>query len=333
MRQAILEAMADELRRDDGVILFGEDVAEAGGPFKTSVGFLDEFGPSRVRDTPISEMGFLGAALGAATTGLRPIVEIMFVEFLGVALDQLVTQAAKFRYLSKGRLHAPMTVRASTGAGLGMGCQHSQCLESWLLATPGLKVVAVSGPSNAYGLLRSAIQHDDPVVVLEPRVLYAERGNVETGDAALIPIGDAAVISEGDDVTIVGAGSSVQVIRQAVAVADWSAEVIDLQTLLPWDRQTVIDSVVKTGRLVIVEEGPYTGGWSSVVASEVAAEAFGDLEAPIVRVTAPDIPVPFAKSLEHRYLPHPEYVIDQVSQLLETGRKPDPWWIKEGRSA
>ena len=256
MNQAIVSALADEMREDSTVIVFGEDVADAGGPFKTSDGLLEEFGPSRVRDTPISEMGFLGAAVGAAATGLRPVAEIMFIEFLGVALDMVVTEAAKFHYLSGGRYRVPMTVRASVGAGLGFGTQHSQTLESWMYGCPGVKLVSVSGPQSAYGLLRSAIRDDNPVVVLEPRFLYSKRSDVTTGEDSIIELGKARTVEQGTDVTIIGFGSTVSTIEEAKTLGSWSAEIIDLQTLIPWDQEAILESVSRTKRLVLVEENP-----------------------------------------------------------------------------
>jgi pyruvate dehydrogenase E1 component beta subunit len=261
MRQAVRQALHDEMQRDPTVVLIGEDIAVAGGAFKATEGLLEAFGSNRVRDTPISETAILGAGLGAAATGLRPVVEMMFIEFIGVALDQLVTEAAKFRYLSRGRITVPLTVRASAGAGQGFGCQHSQMLDHWFRATPGLKLVVPSSPQTAYGLLRSAIQDPDPVVFLEPRALYGERAEVEYGDQALIPLGLGATVQHGDDLTVVSAG---QLVARALAAADgapWSADVIDLQTLVPWDRTLVLESVTRTGRLVVVEEAPYSGGW------------------------------------------------------------------------
>lgn len=330
MRQAVLAALADELRTDPSVVVLGEDVAAAGGSFKATEGLLAEFGPNRVRDTPISEMGFLGTAVGAAATGLRPVVEIMFGEFLGVALDQLVTEAAKFRYLSGGSYPVPLTVRASVGAGLGFGAQHSQCLETWFYATPGLKLAVASGPQSAYGLLRSAIRDDDPVVVLEPRRLYANRSEVVTGDDGLVPLGVADVVRAGDDVTMVALGGTVSTALAAADGADgWSAEVIDLRTLLPWDVATVLGSVRRTKRLVIVEEGPWTGGWGTEIASRVGSDLFGELAAPVLRVTSPDVPVPYARGLEERYLPGEEYVREQTDELVRTGRLPQPWWTRE----
>jgi pyruvate/2-oxoglutarate/acetoin dehydrogenase E1 component len=326
MNQAIARALADEMRADPSVIVLGEDVAEAQGIFKASEGLLEEFGPLRVRDTPISEMGFLGAAVGAAATGLRPVVEFMFVEFLGVALDQLSTEAAKLHYLSAGAYTVPIVVRASVGAGAGFGCQHSQTLETWMSNTPGLKLCVASGPRSAYGLLRAAIRDDNPVVLLEPRVLYGSREEFEPGDQSVVPIGRASRLAEGDDVTIIGLGQTVGTAMAAAEASSWTADVIDLSTLVPWDVETVMSSVGKTGRLVIVEENPYTGGWGAHIASHVGAQLFGDLRAPVLRVTAPDVHVPFNIELERRYLPSTDYVVSQVDELLRTGRAPAPWW-------
>lgn len=330
MRQAIAKALADEMAADSSVIVMGEDVAVAEGPFKTSEGLLEQFGPLRVRDTPISEMGFCGAALGAATTGLRPVVEIMFVEFMGVALDMIVTEAAKMRYLSGGAFPAPLVIRSSVGAGLGFGAQHSQTLETWMYATPGLKLVVASGASNAYGLLRSAIRDDDPVVMLEPRALYAEREDVVLGDEGIIPLGQARLVGKGDDVTIVALGQTVGTARAAVADAPWSADIIDLQTVVPWDKTRVCESVAHTGRLVLVEESPYSGGWGTDVAAHVAGECFHDLKSPIVRFTCPDVPVPYPAHLEQRFLPAADDVRSGITELIDTNRRPRPWWEREG---
>ena len=330
MRQAIARALADEMRDNPTVIIMGEDIATAEGPFKTSEGLLEEFGPLRVRDTPISEMGFCGAAVGAAATGLRPVVEIMFVEFLGVALDMVVTEAAKLRYLSGGAYTAPMVVRASVGAGLGFGTQHSQTYETWMYACPGLKLVVPSGARTAYGLVRSAIRDEDPVVVLEPRALYAEREEVIVGDQGIIPLGVAEVLRSGTDVTIVALGQMVGTALDACEGADWTADVIDLRTLVPWDRQRVCESVEHTGRLVIVEENPYSGGWGTAIAAHVAAECFHALRAPVVRFTCPDVPVPYPAHLERRYLPAAADVRADISELIRSARRPRPWWEKEG---
>jgi pyruvate/2-oxoglutarate/acetoin dehydrogenase E1 component len=326
MRQAIARAIADEMREDPTVILMGEDIAEAEGPFKTSEGLLAEFGPLRVRDTPISEMGFCGAALGAAATGLRPIVEIMFVEFIGVALDMVTTEAAKFRYLSGGQYTAPLVIRASTGAGLGFGAQHSQTLEPWFMASPGLKVVVPSGARTAYGLMRAAIRDADPVVVLESRTLYAEREETVVGEEGIVPLGVAEVLRQGDQVTVVSMGQMVGRALAACELADISADVIDLRTLIPWDRACVERSVARTGRLVIVEESPYTGGWGTDVAAHVASRCFDDLTAPVVRVTCPDVPVPYPAHLEQAYLPSVEGIADALRQVVEDGTRPTAWW-------
>ena len=333
VRRAVLQALHDELENDPAVIVMGEDIAVAGGPFKCTEGLLETFGPRRVLDTPISEMGFLGAAVGAAATGLKPVVEMMFIEFIGVALDQLTTEATRMRYLSRGQVSVPLVVRASAGAGLGFGCQHSQMLDYWFRGVGGLKVCVVSNAQNAYGLLRAAIQDPDPVVVLEPRILYGERQELITGEEGIVPLGQARTVASGDDVTIVTAGAMVGVAEQAVSLMTGkSCEVIDLQTLVPWDKRSVIDSVTRTGRLVVVEEGPWTAGWSNDVAAHVSSELFGSLQAPALRITCPDIPVPHSTELEQRFLPSPEYVAEQTTQLIETGRAPAPWWAREEKS-
>ncbi len=333
VRRAVLQALHDELESDPDVIVMGEDIAVAGGPFKCTEGLLETFGPRRVLDTPISEMGFLGAAVGAAATGLKPVVEMMFIEFIGVALDQLTTEATRLRYLSRGQVTVPLVVRASAGAGLGFGCQHSQMLDYWFRGVGGLKVCVVSNAQNAYGLLRSAIRDPDPVVVLEPRALYGERQELVTGEDGIVPLGEARTVSPGDDVTIVAAGAMVGVAEEARSLmTGTSCEVIDLQTLVPWDKQAVVESVARTRRLVVVEEGPWTGGWSNDVAAHVSAELFGSLHTPVLRITCPDIPVPHSAELERRFLPSPEYVAEQTTQLIETGRAPAPWWAREEKS-
>ena len=326
MNQAIARAIDDEMAADPNVIVFGEDVAVAGGPFKTSEGLLDKYGPLRVRDTPISETGFLGAAVGAAMTGLRPVAEIMFIEFLGVAFDQVVTEAALMHYLSGGRYNVPMVVRSSVGSGLGFGCQHSQTLERWLLGTPGLKLAVASGARSAYGLTRAAIRDDNPVVILEPRSLYGEREEVDPGEQSIIELGTAATLRNGDDVTIVAIGQTVGVALAAAEGASWAADVIDLQSLMPWDKSSVLASVRRTGHLVIVEENQFTGGWGTEVASYVMTNAFKDLKAPALRITAPDVPVPYGLELERRFLPSPDYVTQQVNEFMSTQLVPAPWW-------
>lgn len=325
MNQAIALAIAEEMEHDPHIVLLGEDIAEAEGTFKTTEGLLTRYGPARVRDTPISEMGFLGAAVGAAVRGVRPVVEIMFIEFLGVALDQVVTEAALMRYLSGGALHVPLTVRASAGAGLGFGCQHSQTLERWLIGTPGLKVVVPSGARTAYGLMKAAIRDDDPVVVLEPRALYGRREAVDADPASVMPLGVAELVGRGEDATIVALGQTVETARAAAAQSDWSADIVDLRTMQPWDRGLVSESVARTGRLVTVEENQFTGGWGTGIVSAIVDECFGSLKCPPLRLTAPDTPVPYGE-LERQYVPSPEYVNAQIEALVKTDAVPNPWW-------
>lgn len=326
MNKAIAAAIADEMRADERVLLLGEDVGAAEGVFKTSEGLLAEFGPSRVRDTPIAEMGFLGLAVGVAATGFRPVAEIMFVEFLGVALDQVVTEAAKLRYLSRGEFGVPLVVRASSGPGLGFGAQHSQTLETWFTSTPGLKVVVASGANSAYGLLRAAIRDDDPVVFLEPRALYGDREEVDTDPSHVPELGRIRTVRSGDQLTVVALGQTVKTALSAVQAAGLDADVIDLSTVLPWDIEGVLASALRTGRLATVEANPYTGGWGTLVAAEIGSRAFGGLRAPITRITPPDVPVPYAKNLEAAYVPGPDYVAEQLTALLTSDRTPSPWW-------
>ncbi|MEI6812359.1 MAG: transketolase C-terminal domain-containing protein [Actinomycetes bacterium] len=327
-RQAIVTALADEMRADSSVMIFGEDVAVAEGPFKTSEGLLQEFGPLRVRDTPISEMAFTGAAVGAAIMGMKPVVEIMFMEFLGVALDQLVTEAAKLRYLSNGTLSVPIVVRASCGSGLGFGSQHSQTLENWVAATPGLKVVHLSDAQSAYSLMRAAIQDPDPVMVLEPRILYGERGEVDT--SLKMTIGQARMIRSGGAITIVSLGQMVNVCKSAIEKSGIDVELIDLATVVPWDRAAVLNSVKKTGRLVVVEESPESGGWGSEIVATVTAELFGSLKGAPFRITTPDVPVPYSGVLETRYVPTDDDIVRQLTHAISTGEKPKTWWQLEG---
>jgi pyruvate/2-oxoglutarate/acetoin dehydrogenase E1 component len=328
MRQAVLKALDDALTDDPTVIMLGEDIGAAGGPFKVTEGLFEKHGAHRVIDTPISEMAFMGAAVGAAVCGMRPVVEIMFIEFIGVALDQLTTQAATMRYLSRGRLTTPLVVRASAGAGQGFGCQHSQMLDHWFRGTPGLKVCVASGARSAYGLLRAAIEDPDPVVVLEPRILYGERDDFDEPDTFRLPLGKAEVVRQGSSATIVTAGAMVRIARQAVEKEGLDVEIIDLLTLWPWDRQTVLDSVRKTGRLVTVEEATASSGWGADVVAAVASEAFAALKAPPLRITLPDAPVPYNGDLEARFLPSPEYVAEQTASLISDNRAPAPWWRK-----
>ena len=325
-RQAVIQALNDEMESDPSVFLMGEDIG-SGGPFKATEGLIEKFGDTRVIDTPISEMAFLGAGVGAAAMGMRPVVEMMFVEFIGVALDQLTTQGAFFRYLSRGAYQVPLTIRAAAGAGLGFGCQHSQILDQWFRGNAGISLVIPSSPQSMYGLLRSAIRSNDPVVILEHKGLYGERGEVITGEAGIIPLGRARKVKEGSDVTIVAIGSTVLTAHAALeSQSDWTADIIDLQTLIPWDKASVMESVEKTGRLVVVEESSYSGGWGAEICSEVVSKLWGKLKTPPHRITSPDAPIPYAQELEKRYLPTSEYVISQISELLKTGESPAAWW-------
>ncbi len=326
MRQAILKALDDALAKDPDVVLMGEDIAEAGGAFKVTEGLVAKYGPERVIDTPISEMGFLGAGVGAAIHGLKPVIEMMFVEFVGVALDQLTTQAATMRYLSRGKLTVPMVMRASAGAGQGFGCQHSQMLDHWFRGTPGLKLVVPSGARTAYGLMRSAIEDPDPVIVLEPRILYGEREEFDLDPEYRIKLGIAEIVRKGSDVTLVTIGAMTKVARAAADSCDADVEVIDLLTLWPWDKQTVTDCVKRTGRLVTLEEAPAGNGWGGDVVAHVVGECLGSLLAPPHRITLPDAPIPYNGQLEARYLPSPAYVCEQVSSLVKSNKKPVEWW-------
>ena len=325
-RQAVIAALEDEMNDDEKVFLMGEDIS-SGGPFKATEGLIDIFGSSRVIDTPISEMAFLGAGVGAAAKGFRPVVEMMFIEFIGVALDQLTTQGAYFRYLSRGSYQVPLTIRAAAGAGMGFGCQHSQVLDQWFRGNKAINVVMPSNPQSMYGLLRSSIQSNDPVVVLEHKALYGERGEVVRGKSGLIPLGKALKISSGDDLTIVSVGRSFLTAKTAMENQDqWSADLIDLQTMIPWDKETILNSVAKTKRLVIIEENSWSGGWGHEVANVISSELFGELKAPCLRITSPDAPIPYSANLEERYLPNVEYVQSQIKEWLVTNRLPSPWW-------
>jgi pyruvate dehydrogenase E1 component beta subunit len=325
-RQAVLRALDDAMADDPTVIIMGEDIAAAGGPFKVTEGLLASHGPDRVIDTPISEMAFMGAAVGAAVCGMKPVVEMMFIEFIGVALDQLTTQAATMRYLSRGKLTTPLVVRASAGAGQGFGCQHSQMLDHWFRGTPGLKLCVTSNARTTYGLLRSAIEDPDPVVVLEPRVLYSDREEYEFDKNYRIPLGTAEVVKQGKDATVLACGAMMKVVNEAASRSNANIEVIDLLTLWPWDRKTVLESVSRTGRLVTVEEATMGSGWGADITSVVGTELFGQLKAPPHRITLPDAPVPYAGALEARFLPNAEYVVEQVEALVSTNKSPAPWW-------
>jgi acetoin:2,6-dichlorophenolindophenol oxidoreductase subunit beta len=317
-RDAVADGIAREMRRDRAVVCLGEDIGAAGGVFKTTVGLLAEFGPRRVRDTPISEQAIVGIAMGAAMTGIRPVAEIMFSDFLACCWDYLANEIPKMRYMTGGQVTVPLVIRTANGGGLGFGAQHSQSVENWALAVPGLKVVAPSNPADVVGLLASAIRSDDPVVFFEHKGLFASRGEAAP-DGHVVALGEAAIARPGTDVTIVALAATVPL---ALAAADElagsgvQAEVIDLRCLVPLDMATVLASVRKTSRLLIVEENPYQGGWGGTVASIVADEGFELLDAPIRRVAAACVPLPFADALEDEVIPTTPKVVSALRDLL-----------------
>jgi acetoin:2,6-dichlorophenolindophenol oxidoreductase subunit beta len=313
-REAVSAAIAQEMERDPTVYLIGEDVGAAGGVFKTTVGLFDRFGPDRVRDTPISEEAIVGAAMGAAMTGLRPIAEIMFSDFLATCWDIIANQIAKTRYMTDGQISLPLVIRTANGGGSRFGAQHSQSLENWAMAVPGLKVVAPSTPADAKGLLAAAIRDPDPVIVFEHKSLYATKGEVPDGEH-VEELGVARVLREGDDLTIVALAAMVPRSLQAadaLAAAGISAEVVDVRSLVPLDVTTIAGSVRKTSRLFTVEENPRLCGWGAEIASIVADECFFDLDGPIVRVTTPHVPLPAADELEDATVPSAELIAATV---------------------
>ncbi len=317
MAQAIREALAEEMRRDPLVFIMGEDVAEAGTPFKVLKGLVEEFGPQRVIDTPISEAGFTGIAVGAAMTGMRPVVDIMFGDFLTLAMDQIVNQAAKAHYMSGGKWKVPMVIRTTMGATLRKAAQHSQSLHAWFAHIPGLKVVIPSTPYDAKGLLKTAIRDDNPVLFFEHKAMYSMRGYVPPEEYT-IPFGVADVKREGRDLTIVAIGRMVHVALEAaqqLAELGIEAEVIDPRTLVPLDRETLIESARKTGRVIILDEGHQSYGVTAELASVITEGAFYYLDAPVVRMGAMDVPVPFSPPLEDLTVPTSERVVETAKAL------------------
>jgi pyruvate dehydrogenase E1 component beta subunit len=316
-RDAVAEGIAREMRRDQSVVCLGEDIGAAEGVFKTTVGLFDEFGPRRVWDTPISEQAIVGAAMGAAMTGMRPVAEIMFSDFLACCWDYLANEIPKVRYMTGGQVTVPLVVRTANGGGLGFGAQHSQAVENWAFAVPGLKIVAPSTPADVVGLMASAIRSDDPVVFFEHKGLFASRGPAAP-PGHVVPLGRAAIIRPGDDVTIVALASTVPTALAAaetLAGEGVSAEVVDLRCLVPLDATTVLESVRRTSRLLVVEENPYQGGWGATVAALVADEGFELLDAPIRRVASACVPLPFADLLEDEVIPTIAKVTDAVRRL------------------
>ena len=316
---AIRQALEEEMTRDESVILMGEDIAEYGGAFKLTAGIAERFGKERVRNTPISEGGFVGVAVGAAMCGLRPVVEIMFMDFITLAVDQLVNHAAKFRYQFGEQCKVPLVLRTPAGAGRGYGPTHSQSLERWFVASPGLVVLAPSTAHDAKGLLKSAIRCDDPCIFLESKILYGRRGEVPEGDYT-VPIGEAKVVAEGDNVTIVAYSRMTEEALKAaegLRAYDISAEVIDLRTLAPLDMDTVAASVEKTGRVVVAEEGWLTGGIGAEIVARIVEGCFDCLQAPPKRVAAMDIPVPAARILEDAATPDFRKIAQAAAEVVK----------------
>jgi acetoin:2,6-dichlorophenolindophenol oxidoreductase subunit beta len=317
-REAVSRAIAQEMERDPTVYFIGEDVAAAGGVFKTTEGLMDRFGPARVRDTPISEQAIIGAVMGAAMNGLRPIAELMFSDFFAVCWDLIANQIAKTRYMTDGQVALPLVIRTANGGGVRFGAQHSQSVEGWAMAIPGLKVVVPSTPSDMIGLFAAAVRDPDPVIVVEPKVLYASKGEVADGEI-VDTLGSAKVLREGSDVTIAALGAMAPRALQAaetLAGDGVSAEVVDVRSLVPLDVSTIAASVAKTGRFVTVEESPRLCGWGAEVASIVAEESFFDLDGPIVRITTPHIPLPAADALEDLAIPSASAVAERVRATM-----------------
>ena len=317
-REAVARAIAQEMERDPTVYFIGEDIAAAGGVFKTTEGLFDRFGPDRVRDTPISEQAIIGAAMGAAMNGLRPIAELMFSDFFAVCWDLVANQIAKTRYMTNGQVALPLVIRTANGGGVRFGAQHSQSVESWMMAIPGLKVVVPSTPADMIGLFAAAVRDPDPVIVVEPKVLYSSKGEVPDGEI-VDRLGTVRVLRSGDDVTVCALGAMVP---KALAAADVlagdgvSAEVIDVRSLVPLDVPAILDSVGRTSRLVTVEENPRLCGWGAEVASIVAEEGFFALDGPIVRVTTPHIPLPSADVLEDAAIPSVDRIVEGVRRAV-----------------
>ena len=319
-REAAAAGIAQEMERDQSVVFLGEDIAGAGGVFKATVGLLEKFGPVRVRDTPIAEQAILGAAMGAAMTGLRPIAEIMFSDFLAVCWDMVANEIAKTRYMSNGQISLPLVIRTGNGGGSRFGAQHSQSVENWAMAIPGLKVVAPSTPADVKGLLAAAIRDPDPVVFFEHKALYATKGEVPDGEH-VDTLGSARIRRQGSDLTIAALGLMVPRALEAAerlqAEHGISATVIDVRSLVPLDTRTIFAEVSKTGRFYTVEENPRLCGWGAEISSLVAEELFWDLDAPIVRITTPHVPLPAADRLEDLTIPSAARIVEIIRKTVD----------------
>jgi pyruvate dehydrogenase E1 component beta subunit len=318
-REAVARGIAQEMARDPDVIFFGEDVAKAGGVFKATVGLYEQFGAKRVRDTPISEQAIMGAAMGAAMTGLKPIAEIMFSDFFAVCFDYIANEFSKSRYMSNGQLKCPLVVRTGNGAGSRFGAQHSQSVENWCMMIPGLKVVAPSNPRDVIGLMAAAVRDPDPVIFFEHKSLYPTKGEVPDGEI-VDALGTAKILRPGRDATILAL--ALMVPRALAAAAKLKSdhgidcEVIDVRSLVPLDTRTILASVARTHRLFTVEENPRLCGWGAEIVSIVADEAFYDLDGPPVRITTPHVPLPAADVLEDMILPNPERIMETVRRAM-----------------
>jgi pyruvate/2-oxoglutarate/acetoin dehydrogenase E1 component len=320
-RDAVARGIAQEMARDEDVVFLGEDVAKAGGVFKATVGLLEQFGPLRVRDTPISEQAILGAAMGAAMTGLKPIAEIMFADFLAVCFDYVANEIPKARYMTNGQVKCPLVIRFGGGGGLRFGAQHSQCVENWCMQFPGLKVVSPSSPVDVIGLMAAAVRDPDPVMFMEHKGLYAIKGEVPDGEI-VDTLGTAKILRPGTDCTLIALGLMV---HRALGAAETlasefgiSAEVIDVRSLVPLDTQTLLGSVARTHRVFTVEENPRVLGWGAEIVSIIADEAFYDLDGPPVRITSPHIPLPAADLLEDMVIPSVQRVVETVRKSLSS---------------
>jgi acetoin:2,6-dichlorophenolindophenol oxidoreductase subunit beta len=319
-RDSVAAGIAQEMQRDSSVVCLGEDIAAAGGVFKATVGLLEKFGPLRVRDTPIAEQAILGAAMGAAMTGLKPVAEIMFSDFLAVCWDLVANEIAKTRYMTNGQISLPLVIRTGNGGGSRFGAQHSQSVENWAMAIPGLKVVAPSTPADVKGLLAAAIRDPDPVIFFEHKALYAVKGEVPDGEH-VDTLGTAAIRREGSDLTIAALGLMVPRALEAAeklqAEHGISATVIDVRSLVPLDVQTIFAAISKTGRFYTVEENPRLCGWGAEISSLVSEELFWDLDAPITRITTPHVPLPAADQLEDLTIPSAARIVATILKTLD----------------
>jgi pyruvate dehydrogenase E1 component beta subunit len=319
-REAIARGIAQEMRRDESIVFLGEDVGAAGGVFKGTVGLLEEFGGVRVRDTPISEQAILGAAMGAAMTGLRPIAEIMFSDFFAVCWDIVANEIAKSRYMTNGQVTFPLVIRSGNGGGLRFGAQHSQSVENWAMMIPGLKVVVPSNALDVIGLMAAAIRDPDPVIFLEAKALYASKMDVPDGEI-IDTLGSAKVLRQGSNATVVALGAMVpRALRAAEELADGGIEctVIDVRSLVPLDTTTILREASATGRVFTVEENPRLCGWGGELASIIAEEIFYDLDGPIVRITTPHIPLPAADALEDLAIPSVERIVSTIHKSMNS---------------